>query len=432
MKTARYISLLLLSSWFLCLHAQVLSPEQALEKAFKNNPDLQSAEKMKSIAALNNTLGRAGGLPQVSLLSGWNTATQNANLTFNNGSEVSRKGAGSSALNGNVQAGQLLFGGFSVQARKQSLEWEETAANEAFKLRKSLLREQVLNAYYKWVNELQWLRQMQALDSFFILKTEQVQLLVQNGKATELDLLQARADEAAQKARTLDRVAMLGEALASLNLLMNEPADRIFTPAITEIPENLPMPDTTQAVLLKSNSELRQKKADWEAMKQNRRLAKSAMYPTLSAQANTNLLNSRSDVGLLLRNRTTANAVGINLTYDLFNGGNIRKDVQMASFRASMAEIAYNKALLELKGNVFIAIKRWTIAQQQTTLQKQAMGQYREILEISQKAFSLGKYNRVELLQAQMQYETALSTLMQMKFTALQYYHALQQLLGVE
>lgn len=432
MKTARYTFLILLSSWFSCLHAQVLSPEQALEKAFKNNPDLQSAEKMKSISALNNTLGRAGGLPQVSLISGWNTATQNANLTFNNGSEISRKGAGSNALNGNLQAGQLLFGGFSVQARKQSLEWEEVAANEAYRLRKSLLREQVLNAYYKWVNELQWLRQLQALDSFFELKTEQVQLLVQNGKATDLDLLQARADEAAQKARTLDRVAMLSEALASLNLLMNEPADRIFTPAVTEIPENLMMPDTSETALLKSNSELRQKKAEWEAMKQNQRLAKSAMYPTLSAQANTNLLNSRSDVGLLLRNRTTANSVGINLSYELFNAGNIRKDMQMATFRASMAEIAYNKALLEAKGNIFIVIKRWNTVQQQTALQKQAMGQYREILEISQKAFSLGKYNRVELSQAQMQYEMALSALMQTQFTALQHYHALQRLLGAE
>ncbi len=432
MKTARYTFLILLSGWFSCLHAQVLSPEQALEKAFKNNPDLQSAEKMKSISALNNTLGRAGGLPQVSLISGWNTATQNANLTFNNGSEISRKGAGSNALNGNVQAGQLLFGGFSVQARKQSLEWEEVAANEAYRLRKSLLREQVLNAYYKWVNELQWLRQLQALDSFFELKTEQVQLLVQNGKATDLDLLQARADEAAQKARTLDRVAMLSEALASLNLLMNEPADRIFTPAVTEIPENLMMPDTSETALLKSNSELRQKKAEWEAMKQNQRLAKSAMYPTLSAQANTNLLNSRSDVGLLLRNRTTANSVGINLSYELFNAGNIRKDMQMATFRASMAEIAYNKALLEAKGNVFIGIKRWSSVQQQTALQKQAMGQYREILEISQKAFLLGKYNRVELSQAQMQYEMTLSTLMQVQFTALQHYHALQRLLGAE
>jgi hypothetical protein len=38
----------------------------------------------------------------------------------------------------------------------------------------------------------------------------------------------------------------------------------------------------------------------------------------------------------------------------------------------------------------------------------------------------------VELSQAQMQYETALSALMQTQFTALQYYHVLQRLLGAE
>ena len=153
MKKFRNIAMIFQLYLGVNLQAQTLSPEQALEMAFKNNPDLQSAEKIKAIASLNNTLGRAGGLPQVSLQSGWNTATQNANLTFNNGSEISRKGAGSSALNATVQASKVLFGGFSVQARKQSLEWEEAAASEAFKLRRSLLREQVLNAYYKWVNE---------------------------------------------------------------------------------------------------------------------------------------------------------------------------------------------------------------------------------------------------------------------------------------
>lgn len=432
MKTIRHISIIFLVCWAVNLQAQTLSPQQALEKALKNNPDLQSAEKMKAIAAMNNSLGRAGGLPQVSLQSGWNTATQNANLTFNNGSEISRKGAGSSALNASLQASQVLFSGFSVQARKQSLEWEDAAANEAFKLRKSLLQEQVLNAYYKWINEIQWLRQMQSMDSFFRLKTEQVQLLFQNGKAGETDLLQARADEAAQKAKTLDRIAVLSESMASLNLLMNEPADRVFTPAVTEIPENIPMPDTSEAALLKSNSELRQKQAEWEAMKQNQRMARAGLFPTFSAQANSNLLNSRSDVGLLLSNRTTSNSVGLNLSYNLFNGSNIRKDVQMASFRTAMAEIAYNKALMELKSQVFIGVQRWRNTQQQALLQKQALGNYQAILDISRKAFALGKYNRVELSQAQMQHEAALSSLMQTQFTAIQYYHALQRLLAAE
>ena len=270
------------------------------------------------------------------------------------------------------------------------------------------------------------------MDSFFRLKTEKMQMLFQNGKASELDLLQARADEAAQKAKTLDRMVIVSESMASLNLLMNEPADRVFFPAENEIPENPVMPDTSETALLKSNSELRQKRAEWEAIKQNQRIAKAAMYPTLSAQANSNLLNSRSDVGVLLRNRTTANTVGLNLSYNLFNGSIIRKDVQMASFRTAMAEIAYKKALMDSKNNVFIGVQRWNISKQQIALQKQALADYQAMLEIGKKAFALGNYNRVELSQVQLQYESALTSLMQTKYTSVQYYHALQRLLGAE
>ena len=426
------ITVMFLQGFIKTAQAQVLTPEQALDKAFKNNPDLQRTEKMKAIAALNNSMGRAGALPQVSVLSGWNSATQNANLTFNNGSEVSRRGAGSSALNASVQANQVLFGGFSVNARKQTLEWEEAATAEAYKITKGLLREQVLNAYYRWVNEMQWLKQMLVMDSFYRLKSEQVLLLLQNGKATELDLLQARADESSQQARTLERNATLAEALATLNLLMNESPDRVWLPSVREIPEEMAMPDTSEAALLKSNNDLRQKKAEWERMKQNQRLARAALFPTLSAQANSSLLNSRSDVGLLLKNQTTASSVGFSLNYNLFNGGNIRRDVQMASLQSSMAEIAYKKVLMEVKNSIFIVIKRWKTAQQQAALQKQALDQCQSILAISREAFLLGKYNRIELSQAQVQFETALTARMQSRLTALQYYHALQRLLGTE
>jgi outer membrane protein TolC len=418
-----------------CLHqlnAQELTPEQAVEKAFKNHPDLQAAEKLKNIAALNNSLGRAGALPQVSFNSGWNTATQNANLTFNNGSEISRKGAGSSSLNGNLQVNQVLFDGMGVQARKKTLEWEEVAAGEVVSIRKKLLREQVLNAYYNWVNELQWLEQMKGMDFFFSVKTKQTELLFQNGKATEADVLQAKADEALQNAQTLNRKSTSMEALASLNLLMFAPADMQYRPSIKEISVDLPMPDTSETALLNSSSELRLRKAEWETMKQNQRLAKSEMLPTLSMQLNSSYLNSRSDVGILLRNQTTASNIGINLNYSIFNGGVIRKEIQIAEFRTAMAEIAYKKAEMELKNVIYILVKQWRNYQMQVELQKKASNQYKEVLQISKDAYLLGKYNRVELSQAQFQYESAYATLMSSQIKSLQYYHALQRILTAD
>jgi outer membrane protein TolC len=429
---ALYVILLCIVGCLNPLLAQELTPEQAVEKAIKNHPDLQTAEKLKRIAALNNSMGRAGALPQIAIISGWNTATQNANLTFNNGSEISRKGAGSSSLNGNLQATQMLFDGMGVQSRKKALQWEEIAAVELLGVRKKMLREQVLNAYYNWVNELQWFEQMKGMDSFFHVKTQQAELLYQNGKATEADVLQAKADEAMQNSQTINRQAACMEAAASLNLLMFEPADQQYSPSVKEIEVELPLPDTSEAALLQSSSELRLRKAEWETMKQNQRLSKSEMLPTLSMQLNTSLLNSRSDVGLLLNNQTTAANIGINLNYNIFNGGVVRKEIQIAAFRTAMAEIAYKKAMMELKNEVFVGVKKWRNSQQSVTLQKQAVEQYKKVLQISNDAYLLGKYNRVELSQAHFQYQTAYANLMASQIKSLQHYHSLQRILATD
>jgi outer membrane protein TolC len=149
-------------------------------------------------------------------------------------------------------------------------------------------------------------------------------------------------------------------------------------------------------------------------------------------QLNTSLLNSRSDVGLLLNNQTTAANIGVNLNYNIFNGGVVRKDIQIAAFRTAMAEIAYKKVMMELKNEVFVGVRKWRNAQQSVTMQKQAVEQYKKVLQISNDAFLLGKYNRVELSQAHFQYQTAYANLMASQIKSLQYYHSLQRILATD
>jgi outer membrane protein TolC len=97
-----------------------------------------------------------------------------------------------------------------------------------------------------------------------------------------------------------------------------------------------------------------------------------------------------------------------------------------------MAEIAYKKAEMEFKNVIYILVKQWRNYQMQVELQKKASNQYKEVLQISKEAFLLGKYNRVELSQAQFQYESAYATLMSSQIKSLQYYHALQRILTAD
>ena len=432
MKSVKLIFVFSLFMLLKGLQAQSLTPEQALQKALRNNPVLAGAEGVNNIAKLSNTKGRAGLLPQIALAGGWNSGSQNANLTFNNGTEISRKGAGTSAINGGLQLNQNVFNGFKSQANKNRLDFEATSASYALQMQRLMLTEQVLNAYYTLVNEQHWLRQVLQLDSFYMLKLKQSNVLFQNGKLSESDVLQSEADLSMQQVRSSMRKTAVIEAMSRLNALMAEPPNAGIETTVSEIPLDMALPDTGEAALLRSNATLQQLKADWEAMKQNEKAAIASLYPSLSLQLNGTALNSRSDVGLLLRNQTTSSSMAVNLNYPLFNGGVIRKDISIAKFRTTLSGLAYKQALLEAKANLYIAIANWKSALEQVRLQQEAIQRYQRMLAIAEAAFKLGKFNRVEVAQTQTQYETALAGLMETRLRAIQQYHALKRLLSAE
>lgn len=414
------------------LPAQPLTPEMAVEKAYNANFGLASLKAMCYLAAAQNTWGNAGAAPQVGLSGNWAVNRQNASLKFNNGSEVSRKGAGSNALTGGLNITQPLFDGFGIFATKNRLEMELESAVERKRLFKAELREQVLNAYFLLLRETQWLRQLQSLDTFYQLKLSNTRLLYENGRVSYADVLQAEADLLQQQVRTAERSLMLKSATQTLNLLMAEKADKTWTLALTAFPENLVLPDTSATSLEAGNPRLRQMKADLEAARFRTREAKADLYPTLQAGMNLNLLRSSNDVGILLSNRTTGTGFSLGLSYPLYSGGAVHRNMRVGSIMENMAEYAYQQALLESKSQLHLALVTLQTLQQQVSLQEQTTEKLKELVKITAASYNLGQAGRVELVQTQSAYDTALTSLMELQYRKMLAYHALWRLLAAE
>lgn len=429
MKNVLFLIFVLLNR---IVFAQVLTPEDAVNKAYKANFTIISAGSASKIVSIENSAGRAGMLPIVSLSGSWNGNNQNTNLTFNNGSEVSRNGAGSSSLNGGLQITQTVFNGFGMQAAKQRLKANEEAGFENIRNQKNAIREQVLNGYYLLVKEAKWTDLLQDLDTFYLEKLTKVQLMYDNGRASWTDVLQAKSDLIQQQVKTEERKSLYLNALSNLNYWMAENPDKQWDLAISDIPAALPMPDTSMAALLAMNPLLRQKKAEWDAAKQRIMEAKSFMYPTIQAGLTLNTLRSTSEVGVLLKNSTAGGGFQLSMNYPIYSGGLVKQDVAIAKLRSDMAELAYNQELLATRNQLHQALTLFLSLEKQSNMLKEATEIQKEVLDITAKSYLLGKSGRVELVQAQTTYETALTNYMEVSYNKMRAYHAMNRLMSVE
>lgn len=412
--------------------AQVLTPEMAVERAFGANPDLQAMRASQQIAARQNTAAFAGMTPQVTLTGGWNGNNQNTSLTFNNGSEVSRRGAGSHVFSGGLQVSQTIFDGMGMFAARKRGTATEQSATFATELMKRQVREQVLNSYWRIVKEQHWLKQLNILDSFYREKLIRVSLLFENGKSPYADVIQARADLTAQQVLRDERSAMLDNAMDDLNLLMGEEHGQRWQISMDSIPSTALMPDTSLDALVKANAHLRQLQADVAVAKYQAQEARAGLYPVLSAGANLNVLRSRSEVGVLLANRTLGSGLFLNLNYPIYSGGMVRQQIGIADLRVDFANMVYKRALLGAVTEMRKMVTQFQSLERQSLLQKQVTDDLREVMFITRQSYLLGKAGRVEMVQAQTSYEAALASFMDLQYRKMTALHALQRLLGTE
>ena len=148
------------------LQAQnMLSLNEAVEIALKNNYDIQLAKTAADVTAINNNAGNAGMLPNIDFNVSENLSNTNINQKFSNGLEVQSNGVGATNLNANVALSWTLFDGMKMFATKHRLEELETQSGFALKEQIQQTVAQVMVEYYAIVGQKMQIKSTQkALD----------------------------------------------------------------------------------------------------------------------------------------------------------------------------------------------------------------------------------------------------------------------------
>ena len=349
-----------------------LSLSDAIQLGLANNFDIRVEALNTEIAENNNTWGAAGRWPTITLgVSQSNNFrdVQNAANPFQPTGLTIATGFGPTA-----SVNWVLFDGFSVNIRKEQLQKLEQLSRGNAEVVIENAVQAIITQYYQVQLERE---QLDVLETVFKLskdRYEYVKIQVDLGSAVTFDLLQEQNAFLTDSSNMITQEVNYLNARRSLNLLMGQEINQAYalTDSLGIDPTDYALEDLYERMIAR-NSNLRNQYLNLEITQLDTRLAKSELYPRLSLNASGAYDLSRQDLSQaqfpvtpdeggqggggsnrpLITNQSTSNyAVGLTLSYLLFDGGRVRRAVENSYVQEQIDQVQIDQQKLTLRNDL--------------------------------------------------------------------------------
>lgn len=398
-------------------NAQQLTLQDAINISLKNNFDIQIAKNIAEINTINNNIGVAGGLPSVTATATDQESVVNINQKLNTGTEISRSGAASNALNANVTGSMLLYNGYRVVATKKRLE-------ELQKQGENLLNTQIQNTiasvmlkYFDVVRQQSYMRTLQQSIDLSTKQLELIQTKKDVGLANNADLFQSQIDLNTRLQDMQTQELIVAQTKTDLINLLNIKEDSaIIIKDSIIIDKNIQLVDVMGSInqnpLLLSLD---------QQVKINELLEKevaSLRKPALRANTGLNFGRTQSAAGQLLLNQSYGPFVGVSLSVPIYSGGAIKRQQQVAGINTNNAKLQKESALLNYKTATIKTYQSYTNSINQLKTQQNTYQLSQQLVDLSLQRFQLAAATIIEVREAQKSFEDAGFRLVNLSYAA--------------
>ncbi|HSN60642.1 MAG TPA: TolC family protein [Ferruginibacter sp.] len=221
MKQLRIITgLLFLLVNFKAQSQEILTVEQAVAAAMKNNYDIALLRNDSTLAALNNSYAYAAFFPRLNATTGLIFNNNNTRQKLADGTERKQAGIKSDNISASVNLNWTVFDGFKMFATRDKLA-------EIVRLGELNIKNQIVNTvsdviknYYNIVRQKQQLVAIEEQMSLNDERVTQAEKKLSVGLGAKPELLQAKVDLNAQKAARLKQLTLIDQLKEQLNQLM--------------------------------------------------------------------------------------------------------------------------------------------------------------------------------------------------------------------
>lgn len=412
------------------ISAQVLTAEDAVTLALKNNYDILVARNDADIAKANNTSGNAGMLPTFGINASDNYTINNLEQKLTNGSEIKATNAGGNNFNAAAVINWTLFDGGKMFITKKKLNQIQDLGELQFKDKVMQNVNDVIVAYYDIVRQQQQLLSILQVINY---NTERVKIFESRfnaGLSAKTDLLQAKVDLNVNKETAITQQTAILNTKRKLNQLLSRETETVF-----EVTDSIPLtfqPNKNEILqtINAQNPTLLATQKQIEIAKYGVKELKSLYLPKLSVSAAYAFARSDNKAGFTLFSQTYGPQFGGVLSIPLYQAGNVKRQVAVAKIQVKSAEYNLEKVKLQTANQVQTALSDFENQQQLLTLEKENTLLAKENLEISLARLRLGQTNSLEARQAETSYQSALARLSNFQFNLKAAETKLRQLLA--
>jgi outer membrane protein TolC len=229
------------------------------------------------------------------------------------------------------------------------------------------------------------------------------------GAASNQELLQAKVDLNAAKSALIRQQLAIENQFVALNRLMNVALETTYL-----FPDSIPTVyspslEDLQAKAQSQSRTIQLAEADQRLQSFRLREEKAQRSPILNLSAAYNYNRTSSTAGFALFNQSSGPSAGLGLTWNLFQGGQLKSRIQQAELGLHQTELLVLDQRAEISSAILIAFKSWKQASVLSELEKENMGFAQENLRLATERLRLGKAGILDVKEASRSYEQAVA-----------------------
>lgn len=386
---------------------EILTVEDAVKIALKNNFDIQIASNNAKIDATNVSLANAGILPNLdavltnsnSILDTKQTQADNSVRELNNAKNMN--------LSYGLALNWTVFDGFKMFAKHEQLKQIEQLGNT--ELQFTILNKvgTVLETYYQIVQQQQ---QLKVLDTTLVISQLRLNLAKNRytiGKASKLEVLNSEVDWNTDNTNLLRQKELYSNTKTSLNeLLARDLTSEFLVSEEVVIDKSLQFADLKTKVA-SQNPQLQMQLLNKRIAELSLKQIKGDRYPTIGLSSGYNFTRSESSLGFISQSTGNGLVYGVNARMNIFNGSLQNRNEKVAKINVENAGIYVEQQKTQLESQLLSAYTTYLTNIELSELEDKNEKIAEQNLDITLEKFKIGTITTVEFRTAQLNYVNA-------------------------
>ncbi|MFK7969578.1 MAG: TolC family protein [Bacteroidia bacterium] len=396
---------LFLSISLLCsigMAQDTLSLDQAIRNALENNYGVQAAQMDAIVAQNNATPGNAGLLPRIALdgraAYNWN----NSNVTLGSGEKRSVSGLSTDNQRAGITVNYPLAGIIAGVANLQRLRTLSKQSEIQARANVEQNISQLIAAYYNLARQQKALGIAQEAMAVSRNRLKRVQTQREFGGSSRLAVLNAEVNLNADSVSLLNNQIGIENAQRNLLALMGEEVDETVA---VNLQVEFSGEEVMELALDKTENNTNLRLADYNnrISDYNLMIARTARLPSLNLSVGYSINRSfNGPISFVINSNGNGFSANADLAWDIFNGGQVKTQIQNAEVNIESAKLRYEEARLNLNRDLNNAVANYKSGLEVLNLQEKSLLAARLNFTQTQERFKLGQATGTQFREAQL------------------------------